>query len=101
MSIAQKTTSRDQYLALLEVTESVATHRSLTDLFHDLTRRLHPIALAVSPTGPIIRPNLITQLPNNLVNIIHVHCQFTDDKLERHHLLLKPRDAPTIAVSRR
>ena len=43
MSIAQKTTSRDQYLALLEVTESVATHRSLTDLFHDLTRRLHPI----------------------------------------------------------
>ncbi len=45
MSTTQKTTepSRDQYLALLEVTESVATHRSLTDLFHDLTRRLHPI----------------------------------------------------------
>ncbi len=42
---AQKTTepSRDQYLALLEVTESVATHRSLADLFQDLTRRLHPI----------------------------------------------------------
>jgi len=35
--------SSHQYLALLEVTESVATHRSLTDLFHDLTRRLHPI----------------------------------------------------------
>src|ERR1700733_5157250 len=40
---AQKSTepSQDQYVALLEVTESVATHRSLTDLFHDLTRRLH------------------------------------------------------------
>jgi formate hydrogenlyase transcriptional activator len=35
--------SHSQYVALLEVTESVATHRSLTDLFHDLTRRLHPI----------------------------------------------------------
>ncbi len=32
-----------QYLALLEVTESIASHRSLPDLFQDLTRRLHSI----------------------------------------------------------
>src|SRR5258708_23065100 len=35
--------SHEQYVALLEVTESIAIHRSLPDLFHDLTRRLHPV----------------------------------------------------------
>jgi formate hydrogenlyase transcriptional activator len=35
--------SHEQYVALLEVTESIAVHRSLPDLFHDLTRRLHPV----------------------------------------------------------
>lgn len=42
---AEKTpdAARHQYIALLEVTESVATHRGLADLFRDLTRRLQPI----------------------------------------------------------
>ena len=35
--------SHHQYLALLEVTESIASHRTLHDLFQDLTRRLHSI----------------------------------------------------------
>ncbi len=37
------TPSWHQYAALLEVTESVASHRSLPDLFQDLTRRLRSI----------------------------------------------------------
>ena len=35
--------THEQYVALLEVTESIALHRSLNDLFHDLTERLHPV----------------------------------------------------------
>src|SRR5215472_10644919 len=35
--------SHDQYVALLEVTESIASHRNLADLFQDLTRRLHSL----------------------------------------------------------
>src|SRR5262245_32457364 len=31
---------RDQYQALLEVTESIASHRDLSELFHDLTQPL-------------------------------------------------------------
>jgi formate hydrogenlyase transcriptional activator len=38
-----KEPSHHQYVALLEVTESIASHRSLVDLFQDLTRRLHSI----------------------------------------------------------
>ena len=32
-----------QYLTLLELTKAIATHRNLTDLFHDLAARLHQI----------------------------------------------------------
>ena len=35
--------SHDQYVALLEVTESIASHRNLADLFQDLTRRLRSL----------------------------------------------------------
>src|SRR5574337_584691 len=33
--------SVDQYGALLEVSESIASHRDLSELFRDLARRLH------------------------------------------------------------
>src|SRR5262245_53239412 len=34
---------RDQYQALLEVTESIASHRDLSELFHDLTQPLRNV----------------------------------------------------------
>jgi formate hydrogenlyase transcriptional activator len=36
-------TAGDQYLALLEVSESIAAHRDLEALFHDLAQRLHRV----------------------------------------------------------
>jgi formate hydrogenlyase transcriptional activator len=32
-----------QYLTLLEVSKSIASHRNLSELFHDLAERLHPL----------------------------------------------------------
>jgi hypothetical protein len=34
---------RDQYQALLEVTESIASHRDLSELFHDLAQPLRNV----------------------------------------------------------
>ena len=42
-SAQSSVTAQDQYAALLEVSESIAAHRDLGALFHDLAERLHRV----------------------------------------------------------
>ncbi len=41
--IANSDTTRERYLTLLEVAESISAHRQLATLFHDLSRLLQPL----------------------------------------------------------
>ena len=41
--IANSDTTRERYLTLLEVAESISAHRQLSTLFHDLSRLLQPL----------------------------------------------------------